>query len=226
MLTVTLDVATNGAPISIEGVEMRTTIRQWAATVGISRQAGYRAVARCEIPVDDCGGIDSEEATTLYRARTRARANPPRVAQRGAHEADFVDLGTVRFQNAPSGARAIDSDESPSDARSNGAARAGDPYWTARVRREQAQAELAELELARARGTLVDIEAARAEFVRRVIGARDLLLSVAARLAPVVAAESDLRRVRELLDAEMRRALSMLSGDDEPAAAACGRTVR
>ena len=72
-----------------DGIDMRTTIRQWAAMVGISRQSGYRAVERCGIPVDVCGGIDPDEATALYRERTRPRANLPRVAQHDAHEARF-----------------------------------------------------------------------------------------------------------------------------------------
>lgn len=56
----------------------RLTVSAWAATVGISKQAGYKAVARCQIPIVD-GTVDPEIATLLYHKRTRARQNQRRA---------------------------------------------------------------------------------------------------------------------------------------------------
>ncbi|MBR7792318.1 hypothetical protein KDM87_06870 [Undibacterium sp. FT147W] len=57
------------------------TIAEWAETLGISRQQGYAAVKRCEIPVNG-GKVDLEYATILYHRHTRQRANAARQADR------------------------------------------------------------------------------------------------------------------------------------------------
>ena len=49
------------------------TIAEWSKSIGISRQQGYEAVKRCEIPVND-GKVDSSYATHLYNNGTRKRA--------------------------------------------------------------------------------------------------------------------------------------------------------
>lgn len=49
------------------------TIAEWSKTIGISRQQGYEAVKRCEIPVTD-GKVDASYATHLYNNGTRKRA--------------------------------------------------------------------------------------------------------------------------------------------------------
>jgi hypothetical protein len=50
------------------------TVAQWGASVGITRQAAYRAIKRCGIPVEG-GAVDVEAATALYRSRTRAKTS-------------------------------------------------------------------------------------------------------------------------------------------------------
>lgn len=49
------------------------TVPAWSSTLGISKQAGYKAVERCRIPVVD-GKVDADVATLLYRRDTRSRA--------------------------------------------------------------------------------------------------------------------------------------------------------
>lgn len=49
------------------------TIAEWSKSIGISRQQGYEAVKRCEIPVND-GKVDASYATHLYNNGTRKRA--------------------------------------------------------------------------------------------------------------------------------------------------------
>jgi len=69
------------------------TVADWAASVGISRQAGYQAVKRCGIPVTG-GQVDAELASYLYESRTQMRAKaPPRLtapAASGVHS-DVAD---------------------------------------------------------------------------------------------------------------------------------------
>lgn len=80
----------------------RLTVREWAAHIGVSKQAAYAAIKRCSIPVGPDGRVDAKEATLLYRSRTRARAAwrapQPAAASREAQapadadDNDLVDL--------------------------------------------------------------------------------------------------------------------------------------
>lgn len=80
-------------------------------------------------------------------------------------------------------------------------------YFAVKERRERAEAELAELELHQRRGELVraaDVE--REQFaVQRAL--RDRFAGVPDRIAPIVAAESDVGRCHEIIAAEIRAAL-------------------
>lgn len=90
----------------------------------------------------------------------------------------------------------------------------GESFDVARTRREVAAADLLELELAEARGDLL-----RRDVMEQTVGAlatstREAVLQVVARLAALLAAETDPVKVRHMLDAELRQAL------DQAAAAA------
>ena len=89
---------------------------------------------------------------------------------------------------------------------------AGEPtasgYWASRARREAAEAELAELKAAETRGDLVRQAAVVQEFGTHLINVQTALENLAARLAPVLAAEADLVRCQRLLRDEHRSALA------------------
>lgn len=89
----------------------------------------------------------------------------------------------------------------------------GDESFTRwRTRREKAQALQAELDLRERCGELMNVEKAIAWAARRCTAAREIVLGMAARCAPVVAAESDARVVGDILTAEAHRVLTELSG--------------
>lgn len=81
----------------------------------------------------------------------------------------------------------------------------------ARTRREIAEANLAELKLAELNGRLVDRDAMRSAHARSALAFRDALLQLGARLAPLLAAETDQNKVQQLIDAEHRHALQQFS---------------
>ena len=86
-------------------------------------------------------------------------------------------------------------------------------YATQRALLTQYKAEMAKLELDRARGDLVDsayTQQCAFSTARRV---RDAVLRIPDRIAPMVAAESDQTKVRTLLDQELRQALEELSDE-------------
>lgn len=88
------------------------------------------------------------------------------------------------------------------------ASRDGDEYWSSKARREAAEAEIAELKLQELRGDLM-----RREVVERIVGqqaarTRESVLQIKGRLAPLLAAETDVVKIATMLDAELRAALS------------------
>lgn len=86
-------------------------------------------------------------------------------------------------------------------------------YEEARRRRETAEANLAEMKQAEMEGKLILADAVRAAWAVKITGARDALLQIPSRVAPVLAAETDLVRVTALLEDELRRALADLSSE-------------
>ena len=84
-------------------------------------------------------------------------------------------------------------------------------YEEARRRRETAEANLAEMKQAEMQGTLIRADAVRAAWAAKITGARDALLQIPSRIAPVLAACTDLVEVTALLEAELRQALAELS---------------
>lgn len=81
----------------------------------------------------------------------------------------------------------------------------------ARIRRAEAEAELAEHELARKRGALVFRSTAIEILTKQLSAVRAKLVAIPAKLAPVVAGASTPSDARDLLDAAIDEALSELS---------------
>ena len=61
------------------------------------------------------------------------------------------------------------------------------------------------------RGTLIRADSVRTSWANKISTARDALLQIPHRLAPVLAAETEIERVAELIEAELRQALLQLS---------------
>lgn len=80
--------------------------------------------------------------------------------------------------------------------------------------KEKFKAKLAELDYLERIGKLVEKEKVEAEAFRIGQLVRDAMLNVPSRLAGVLAAETDQRRVHDLLEQEIRQALEALSTDD------------
>jgi hypothetical protein len=162
----------------------KLTVLAWSTEMGMSRQAGYAALKRCEIPVEG-GLVDRDIATMLYRRRTRARANE----RRG---------GEGQTPPAAGESSAITADD-------------GDNYWVSRARREQAEAELAELKLAEQRGLLVRAADVRAALAKNIASLREGFLQLPSRLVPLLVVESDPAKLDGLLRQEIHAVLAQLT---------------
>lgn len=85
-------------------------------------------------------------------------------------------------------------------------------YDEARRRREQAEAERAELKLAEERNALVRIDQVRAEHSRFCAQIRDTLLQMGPRLTPLlVAADGEPGRISMIIDAEVNAVLRSIA---------------
>lgn len=81
----------------------------------------------------------------------------------------------------------------------------------ARTLREESDASAAALKLAELRGELVRVAAVESALARHCVTAKEIALGAAARLAPILAGESDPAKAHALLDGEMRRLLHELA---------------
>ena len=87
----------------------------------------------------------------------------------------------------------------------------GSDYDTARTRKMNADAEIAELELARIRGTLCLTDDVVAAWETVLQAAKAKFLGLPTKMAPIVANETDTGIVKDLLEQQLREALTELS---------------
>lgn len=83
-------------------------------------------------------------------------------------------------------------------------------FMEARTRREAAEAQRAALRLGVEKGELVRLDDVMAQLATACVGFREALMQIPARVATVVASESDPDRIRELLASECVQALHFL----------------
>lgn len=169
-------------------------VSEWAASLGMSRQAGHQAVKRCRIPLEG-GKVDAGVATVLYQQRTRARARQNRAV--GA------DQPAVGATVPTSGAGAPVGPESGA-----GAAPTQLGYQDARTRREHAEAEMAELEAARQAGRLLEREPTERAVFEAFRTVRDAVFAACRSQAPLVIGLTEVREVTLLLEDGMRSAFA------------------
>jgi hypothetical protein len=86
-----------------------------------------------------------------------------------------------------------------------------DTYLAARTKREGAAARLAELEVLRQEGRLVDIADVREKVFRASRGARDLVLSIADRITPRVTGVAESHLVHAIIREECERVCAAIT---------------
>lgn len=164
------------------------TKAEYARRRGCDPAAVTRAVQKGWITAID-GKIDPVVADVQWAANARSRADSRPATEVGAR---LAGLG-----QAPAGAEA----KAPAD----------DSYFAARARRETAEAEMAELKLQEQMSQLVRADTVRAETAKLANALRESFLQLPARLAPVLAAETDAGKVHDQLQTEIRQVLALLA---------------
>jgi phage terminase Nu1 subunit (DNA packaging protein) len=84
-------------------------------------------------------------------------------------------------------------------------------YWKNRASREEAEAAMAQLKLAEMQGSLIRLDAVRAVLGTTFAAARESIMQIPSRVAPMLAAESDAAQVQIQLSAALHAALEGLA---------------
>lgn len=168
------------------------TKAEYARMRGCAPSAVTRAIKEGRITVVVVDGrelIDPAVADIQWSRNSRPRADS--------------NAATNAVQVPMEGAAGADTDiDEPGDIR------------VVRARRELAEAKLAEHKLAELRGELVRAADVKAAWAKKASGLRSALLQIPARLAAVVAAETDQARCHDLLQSELHQVLAQISGQD------------
>lgn len=170
-----------------------------ARRLGVSRQAVSDLVRRGILTPDANGRIDEAAA----RAAILSSVHPTSKTVQAAQASAPAPIAPVAA--APAVAPAAPQPEA-----------AATNYHVAKTMREAAEAHIARLKLAEMRGELIRTDAVRAVMSNIFATTREAVLQMPARLAPLLAAESDPAAVQNLLHAELHAALESLA--NSPAA--------
>lgn len=163
------------------------TQADYARHRGCSREAVRKAVDSGRITTFGPDKlIDRDLADVQWKRNTRARVDSGSPAQAAAVPAGVIVAHEVG---------------------------ASVSYDEARRRRELAEASISEMKQAEMEGVLIRADAVRSAWAAKITGARDALLQIPSRIAPVLAATADLVEVTQILEEELRRALADLSAE-------------
>lgn len=136
------------------------------------------------------------ERWAAYRAGSEAPGTATAAAMLPAAPAAPVEAGQLTLDDQP--AAAVPS--APAEAPRSTA------YHDARTMREQAQAQMAQIELGKQLGTVLDAETTLRAVMDAHVAARAEIMKMPDRLAQLVAAQSNPRACFELIRAECERA--------------------
>jgi hypothetical protein len=177
------------------------TQAEYARRRGVSRAAITKAIKSGRItPID--GRIDPDVADIQWARNTSTARAPVAGPAPAAAAASIAPRASVRV------ARLSDGDEDEPAT-----------LLESRARREAALAELAELELSEKRGELVSAAAIERAMATKIMSVRESLDTLADRITPLLAAETDPDKVYKLLRGEIRQVLSQLSSESRGPAA-------
>lgn len=103
---------------------------------------------------------------------------------------------------------------------STGGVKLGSTYDEARTRKLNAEAEIAELELAKVRNQLVLVEDVVKAWTDTLSNLKSKMTSIPSKAAPIVASETEIGIVQEILTDSINEALEELSNYDPKVSAA------
>ena len=179
-------------------------------------------------------GMESDAVSYYHRQKTAGRL--VMVSQDGKEVVDFeASMASLRSSADPARAYMTEVNERQRAARRGTTPKArpepepeperedepapqasggpkGATYMQAKTVREAAEAQMARLRLSEMKRDLIRVASIKAELANVISATREGLLQIPARIAPMLAAETDPSSVQTLLHEEIHRALMNLSG--------------
>jgi hypothetical protein len=192
------------------------TQKEYAAHRGCSAPAVHKAVKAGRISMIG-DRIDPAVADIQWqqnsRARVRSGASPAPAGQPGATSSTPASAGDLvdRAQVDPASSSEEPGGESGAASGEGGQLQADPGYQASRSRQAAADARTAEIKLAELEGTLVRIDQVKAQLAAMLAPVREGLLQIPARLAPLLAPQSDAGRIQTLLEVEIHQVLAPLA---------------
>jgi hypothetical protein len=165
--------------------------RAYAIHRGVTHRAVQKAIASGRIPVTEGKKVDPDEADRAWASNTDESKPRNSVS------------GTPKLAVVPS---------VPSSSGASGHVIATG-YQASRAMHENYRAKTARLEYERLTGILVSADEVKVQAFNAARRAREALLAIADRQAPVLAAISDPAEIHRILTAEVRQVLEELSRD-------------
>jgi hypothetical protein len=159
---------------------------QIAKDLGISKGRVTQLIAK-GLPVREDGKIDYRKARQWYEANIRGKVKP-HAAGSEAVERNEPQSGAPEDDDAPR-----------------------EDFTGSRARREKAQADLAEFELARLRHEYCELAAVKRMLGGLVVAAKTRLRAIANKMAPELAIETNPAAIQAAIEAEVDEALTELS---------------
>jgi hypothetical protein len=180
------------------------SLRSFAARKGNAVSYWHKQKELGRLVMVDVGGkqlVDVERSEVLIAAT----ADPAKAHMAGVNEGQrAMHRGTITPPPLPQG----------DSYRSNTTDSKNATYMQAKTAREVYEAKNAQLEYEERTGKLIKLDAVRSAWAAKITGARDALLQIPSRIAPVLAAESDIVVVTAMLEGELRQALAELSSTE------------
>ena len=170
-------------------VTARATQAELARQLNVSRQAVNDLVRRNILEVGQDGRIDTELARVALANRVRPSAKTASAATPAPPPATTA----ANDAGAQADATSVTS------------------FHVAKTLRETAEARIAQLKLAELQGDLIRTDAVRFAYTKRAVALRESILQIPARLAPVLAAESDKAKCHDIIQTELHAVLQQLA---------------
>ena len=165
---------------------MGMNITAYARHRGVSHVAVLKAIKAGRIVKEQDGTIDPAKADAAWKQNTS------QAQQRKPQKEDKASV-----------ARSVDTPSSGSQSINNGPS-----YAQSRAIKEAYNARLAKLEYEEKSSALVRTDSIKVAWFNVLRVLRDRTLNLPDRMAPLLAAETDPKQVRELLEAEFRQILN------------------
>jgi len=182
------------------------SVRAYARHRDVSHQAVLKAIQAGRITRRQDGKIDSSKADRQWSERTDHSKPRNSVIGDPKHRKDArapsTPMGMTGRRRRPGNGHGNGNDEDPDPL---------GPYAKHRGEREQYAALLVKLEYEREAGLVVDVEEIKQAAYDAARGARDLLLTLPARLAPLLAAMTKDAEVYDALEKELREVADQIS---------------